>query len=94
MRGTLMPYRLRWTGQRHSTSVNCCNSVRWIGEKLSSEMSVSTAGDGRNDNYECNRRREVLFAGGAVWVSLNSSASFSVIAPPSSSASTIVTARR
>ena len=33
-------------------------------------------------------------AGGAPWVSLNSSASFSVMAPPSSSASTMVTARR
>ena len=33
-------------------------------------------------------------AGAAPWVSLNSSASFSVMAPPSSSASTMVTARR
>ena len=44
--------------------------------------------------YECKRRRRPDVAGAAPWVSLNSSASFSVMAPPSSSASTMVTARR
>ena len=44
--------------------------------------------------YECKRRGRRLVAGAAPWVSLNNSASFSVMAPPSSSASTMVTARR
>src|ERR1700750_2353016 len=39
--------------------------------------------------YECSRRRGGAAAGCTPWVSLNSSASFSVIAPPSSSASTM-----
>src|ERR1700730_11794846 len=43
---------------------------------------------------EWSLRREPVAAGAAPWVSLNNSASFSVMAPPSSSASTMVTARR
>ena len=46
-------------------------------------------------SHECRRRgRWWPVVGAAPWVSLNSSASFSVMAPPSSSASTMVTARR
>ncbi|MHC2531269.1 hypothetical protein ACVJMY_000838 [Bradyrhizobium diazoefficiens] len=53
------------------------------------------AAAGSKRAHECSLRRGRLAEGcGAVAVSLNSSASFSVMAPPSSSASTIVTARR
>lgn len=44
--------------------------------------------------HECRRRRRGPGVAAGVAVSLNSSASFSVMAPPSSSASTMVTARR
>jgi hypothetical protein len=44
--------------------------------------------------YECSLRLGPRVFGAAPLVSLNSSASFSVMAPPSSSASTMVTARR
>jgi len=56
--------------------------------------SVRSATASSAGHQECSRRRGPVLAGAAPLVSLNSSASFSVMAPPSSSASTMVTARR